>query len=242
MNMKEGKTILYRQTVIYLPTFFFGDNVRTEKLMGDAFYYKLQQAILEYLATRQDYYFIWKGLIEAEKCWNPIPQWIKDRGFDNIGVETHRPFTKFLLTADKVICDLPGTGMYEAVAAGVPTMALCWRGYEIRETAREVFGEILQDFATYDEAIEHIKNFLDNDPGLRQVNIRTPDGSMVSFLVEAMRAMAEDEEEEEISIKGLAKILFSPWLIPVILTVLVGLLLIPVDNILAKRRAKQYKG
>jgi len=234
----KDKIILHRQTVIYLPTFFFGNEGQYNDTYSDTWYYKLQRAILEYLATRQDYYFIWKGLIESDKCWNPIPQWIQDRGFDNIGVETYRPFTKFLLTADKVICDLASTGFYEAVAAGVPTMALCYRAHRIREGAREVFGEMLRDFTTYDEAVEHIKNFLDNDPGLREVNIRTPDGSMVSFLVEAARAMREDDEEEEISIKMLVKILFSPWLIPVLVTLLIGLFMMPIDSILVKRRAK----
>jgi len=233
----ENKAILHRQRVIYLPTFLVGNCRSLGPHYGDTWYYKLQQAILEYLATRQDYYFIWKGLVESDGSHNPIPQWIKDRGFDNIGIETHKPFQKFLMTADKVICDYPSTGFYEAAVAGVPAMALCYRAFSLRETAREVFGEMLQDFATYDEAVVHIKNFLDTNPGLLQINIIGPQAEFcIRLLVEEQRMGNGGHSVVEFSNKPL--LVFS--IIFVIITEVFYILpMIVIDGILARQRAKR---
>ncbi|MCX6666300.1 MAG: hypothetical protein NT038_09665, partial [Euryarchaeota archaeon] len=173
-----------KQRIIYLPTMFAGDTRMLERnFYPDTWYYKFTKTLIEYFSTQKKYTFVWKGLPISDAKYNPIPDFIKDNHFDNIEIATN-PFTEHLLNADRVICDYPSTGFYESIVAGVPTMSLYHRSFELRKTALDYFGDILKPYSNVQEAIEKIGNFLNSNPELYISDIETKDKNIVEILDE----------------------------------------------------------
>lgn len=160
--MKEKQITDDTSVVIYLPRFFKGDHLRLGSWMQytDTWYYDFQKALVDYFSTREDYAFIYKDLPPAHTICNPIPDYIMDKGYENIDVVTGS-FKKYLLTVDRMICDYPSTGFFESVVADVPTLVVYHKSLKLRETGLSKFGEILQPFSTKHDAVEKIKEFLD---------------------------------------------------------------------------------
>jgi hypothetical protein len=147
----------------------------------DNWYYKLQKALIEYFSTKTEYTFVWKGLPQSDVIYNPIPDFIKDNNFNNIDIATNL-FVEHLLSADRVICDYPSAGFYEAVIAGVPTMSLYHQAFKVRRSAVEYFRNLLTLYSTIPEAIKHIDEFLNSDPALYKTTIEMGDESLLHIL------------------------------------------------------------
>lgn len=189
---KDINEIKNKIKIIYLPTMFMADHRRIDGAhYPDTWYYKLQKSLIEYLATKKEYTFVWKGLLQSDAIYNPTPNFIKDNNFSNIEVATNR-FVEHLPSADRVICDYPSTGFYESVVAGVPTMSLYHKAFKVRETAVEYFGNLLQSYSDISEAIERIEEFLKSSPEVYTATIDTEDKSIVEILEEISSENTED--------------------------------------------------
>jgi hypothetical protein len=181
-RLRRKRKVNLRERIIYLPIFFHGDN---RGLDGgeypDIWYYRFQKSLIQFLSTRTESTFVWKGLPGADLLYNPIPNFIKDSGFANIEIATN-PFTEHLLSADRVICDCPSTGFYEAVVAGVPTMSLYYKTLTLRKSAVDYFGNLLKLFSDIPEAIKHVDEFLNSDPELYKMTIDMGDEKVIDIL------------------------------------------------------------
>lgn len=169
-------------TVIYIASLMSADNRGLDGgTYPDTFLYKLQKAIVEYLATNTPYSFIFKGLPQADLLYNPIPAFIRDSKFNNIQASA-KPFIHHLKYANKVICDVPSTGFYEAVVAGVPAMALYHTSWSHRQSAIAYFGNLVKPFSTIAEAIAHIDIFLNANPTKYITKLNTGNDSILDIL------------------------------------------------------------
>lgn len=181
LREKEGNRIKAGR-IIYLPTILVHDRHRLVSYSyPDTWYYKFQKSLIEYFSTRTEYTFVWKGLPQSDAIYNPIPDFIKDNNFANIEIATN-PFVEHLLSADRVICDLPATGFYESVIAGVPTMSLSHKALKVRKSAVDYFGNLLKPFSDIPEAIRHIDEFLNSDPELYRTTIDMGNESVLDIL------------------------------------------------------------
>lgn len=179
-DLREKK----KNRIIYLPTLMMGDTRRIDgSTYPDTWYYEFQKSVMEYFSTKSGYIFVWKGLPQSDAICNPIPDFIRDNNFGNIEVSTS-PFTEHLLPADRVICDYPSTGFYEAVVAGVPTIALYHRALLARKSALDYFGNLLRPFSNAEEAIKHIDEFLDSDSELYKMTLDVEDKRIIDILEE----------------------------------------------------------
>jgi hypothetical protein len=168
---KRKTRVIPKNRAIYIPLFMIGDYIRMEGgSHTDTWYYQFQKSLIEYFSTREDYTFVWKGLPQGDKIYNPIPDFIRDNHFNNIEIATNA-FIDHLLTADRVICDCPSTGFYEAVIAGVPVMSLYHASLIMRQAAVEHFKDLLRLFNETSDAIKHIDDFLNSDD-LRQYQMK----------------------------------------------------------------------
>jgi len=183
---KKRETSIKKGRVIFLPTMLRGNYRRLDNHYPDNWYYKLQKALIEYFSTKKEYTFVWKGLPQSDGTYNPIPSFIKDNNFSNIEIATN-PFVEHLLAADKVICDYPSTGFYEAVIAGVPTMSLYHKAFRVRKSALECFGNLLKSYSDIPEAVTHIDEFLNGDPESYKKTIEMGNESVLHILEKADR-------------------------------------------------------
>jgi len=130
--------------------------------------------LLRYFATERDFYFIWKGLPQAELIRNPIPDVIKENGYDNIEFSSGQ-LLDYIVSADYSIVDYPSTPLYEVVASGLPALALCHESFRIRDSAKALFGDILVQFSTTEEAVGKIGKYLRSNPDRFIANIDVPE-------------------------------------------------------------------
>lgn len=184
-----------KQKVVYLPTLLVGDCCRMDgQYHSDIWYYNFQKSLIEYFSTKNTYDFIWKGLPISDWLYNPIPDIIKNRHFDNIEIATEK-FDNYLLMANKVICDFGSTGFFESVFAGVPTIALYYsKLYVPRNTALKYFGNLLQSYSNMEEAIEKIDLFLDSDPNLYKKDIDTNYMSVIDILEDFKNRVSDNKK------------------------------------------------
>lgn len=173
-----------KNRIIYLPTMFEWDCRRMESHhYSDTWYYKFQKTLLQYFSQKKDYMFVWKGLPSSDAIYNPIPDYIKDKKFNNIEIAVN-PFIQHLSTADRVICDYPCTGFYESIVADVPTVSVYPRYFRLRESALKHFSHSLKPFSKISEAIDKIDDFLSSDPETYKSTIEMDDKSIVKILEE----------------------------------------------------------
>lgn len=147
----------------------------------DVFLYKLEKAIVEYMSTRTDYSFVFKGLPDTDLLYNPIPDFIADSKFSNIQYSA-KPFMHHLKHTDRVICDVPSTGFYESVVAGVSTLALYHTSWVCRQSALDYFGQLVKPFSTITEAIALIDTFLNTNSDKYIMKLGTSDNSILDIL------------------------------------------------------------
>jgi hypothetical protein len=186
-SLREKRKSVKKNRIIYLPSIFMGERSRFDCAhYPDTWYYKLQQALIEYFSTIKEYTFVWKGLPTSDVTYNPIPNFIKDSNYQNIEIAT-TPFPRHLLTADRVICDYPSTGFYESVLAGISTISLYHRALKVRQSAIDYFGKLLSPFSDVPEAIGCIDEFLAGDPEQYKTTIDTEGEGILGILEEISR-------------------------------------------------------
>jgi len=182
---KTGKfnNLNKKNEIIYLPTFLTWDALRIDANIhiSPTKYYKFQKTLLEYFSEKKDYTFIWKGLLQSESIYNPIPDLIIDKNITNVRVETE-PFKKYLPYANKVIFDYPSTGMYESIIAGVPTMCLCTDKLNVRKTGIELFKNVIKFYHNVDEAIGYIDEFVSTDSEKYTAHLETSDKNLIDII------------------------------------------------------------
>ncbi|OGN90485.1 MAG: hypothetical protein A2Z70_01060 [Chloroflexi bacterium RBG_13_48_17] len=179
---KKGTGAIRKNKVIYVPLFIQWDARRMEgDPSTDTWYYNFQKSLIEYFSTRDDFTFVWKGLPQSDKVYNPIPDFIRDNNFSNVEVATN-PFIEHLLTAGRVICDSPSTAFYESIIAGVPVMSLYHKSSIVRPGAVEYFGNLLKQYFDIPKAIKHIDDFLNSDPERFKMRINMEEGSLFDIL------------------------------------------------------------
>lgn len=185
LREKRRSNTIRKNRIIYLTALMMWD---TRKMDGvdypDTWYYQFQKSLIEYFSTRREYTFVWKGLPQSERVYNPIPNFIMDNNFSNIEIAINS-FTDHLLSADRVICDYPSTAFYESVLAGVPTISLYHKALIVRKSAVDHFGNLLKPFSNAPEAIKHIDEFLNSKPELYKTTIEMEDNSILDILEQA---------------------------------------------------------
>lgn len=182
-SKKKTKKYHRKNKIVYLPTVFRGDFYHLDFYRdSDAEYYKFQKELIEYFASKKEFFFLWKGLTQADAVYNPIPDFIRDGKYSNIGVSTVL-FQWLLGETDRVIIDHPSTGFYEALLAGIPTLALCHDLSSPRESALKAFDKNIRRFSGARDAIEKIEDFLAADPDKYVSEIPISKDSMFETLV-----------------------------------------------------------
>ena len=181
LREKRGNRIK-KGRIVYLSALLLWDRRRIESgAYPDTWYYRFQKSIVEYLSTKTEYTFVWKGIPAADVIYNPIPLFIADNRYGNIEVATNA-FVEHLPHVDRVICDHPSTGFYESIVAGVPTMSLYHEALNVRVSALAYFGRMLKPFSDISEAIKHIDEFLDSDPESYKTTVEMGDESVIAIL------------------------------------------------------------
>lgn len=179
---KRSASKINRGRIIYLPNQWIDDRRRLASYWPPSiWYYRFQKSLIEHFSTRPEYVFVWKGLPQSEVAYEPIPDFITDSNFTNIEISA-KPFIQHLLSADRVICDIPSTGFYESVVAGVPVMSLYHSTFDVRESAVDYFGNLLKSFSDIPEVINHIDEFLNSNPELYKTTIDMGDEKVIDIL------------------------------------------------------------
>ena len=163
-SRKRKKGSCTKETIFYVPTFI---NFYASRFNGSEYtpgwYNRLQLRMVEYFATKTEFDFIWKGLSSADDMVNPIPQYIRDKGYTNIGCSDRR-FVHHLAKADRVITDFGSSAFCEALTAGLPTICISHTSVKVRHAMRQKLGKSLQDFTDVQEALAILDEFLQGDP------------------------------------------------------------------------------
>jgi len=174
-----------QESVVYVPKICTWDKRYFNfPYYSPTWHYKLQKAVIELFADRNDYFFIFKSASFADHIKNPISSYINDKEFSNISVSSSR-LIDHLKQADRVIIDFPSTPMYEAAAAEVPMLVLRQRPYKSRDTdVLNLFNNSLSEFTDIDDAIASITKFLNDDPKKYVVKLPEVNSDMEGVLEE----------------------------------------------------------
>lgn len=153
-----------QKIVLYLPTIsMIHVNRFADVWYGSPRYFEYQLDLLKYFSSEKDFFFIYKDFPSGPML-NIFKRVIKDYICSNVIYANDRLY-KYLPRVDYVIVDLPSTPIYEAVLASVPAFCLYHKSIQVRDSAKEFFGKIFQEFTTSAEAIATIRLFLNGDPG-----------------------------------------------------------------------------
>lgn len=153
-----------RPVLVYVPMMFgWDDTLWNEALCPDTWYFRWQVDLARYLAKRTDYDIVWKAFPQSGSTPDPMPAVLNSTGVDHIRYQTE-PFIHWIPRADRVLIDFPSTAAYEAAVAGLPVLslyapALC----RLRPHARESFGASLRPFASAEEGLRIVEEFLASD-------------------------------------------------------------------------------
>jgi hypothetical protein len=150
--------------VCYLPTVFLGDNTF---MIGcgieDSWYFRWQLRLLEVMAQHDHLSFIWKSLPDSSHGAVGALEALVAR-VANVRFET-RPFRELAPTVGCLLTDFASTGLYEALALGVPSLALSFSDFEdIRPRAQAMLGPVLRPCAGMEDAEQAVREFLDRTP------------------------------------------------------------------------------
>ena len=184
-----------KPVVLYIPAFLNGDFLRLDAFYyTSCWYFEHQMKLLECFAREQDFYFVWKGLPQSEKINNPIPDVIKENGYDNIEFSSKK-LDSCIMKAAYAILDYPSSALYEVAASGLPALALYHESFRIRNSAKALFGDILEQFSTTEEAIDKICEFLRSNPNGFVVNIDVPEDKGFEVIGRHVRTVTPPVQE-----------------------------------------------
>ena len=145
--------------VCYVPGVLMGDTaVRPSIYFDDSWYHRWHLGLLDWMRSRPDVRFIWKGLPSGDHVDDPIVDAID--AVRNVDYVT-QPLPWLLGQVSRVVTDFPSTPAYEALRAGLPTIVLWFpRFAELRPTARVEFGETVRESADEAAALDHLSKWL----------------------------------------------------------------------------------
>jgi len=127
-------------------------------------YFEWHSSLIDYFSSRNDFIFIWKSLVQRYGRGDTISRILKDRPQENI-IYSRAYIQEWLLSADRVICDIPSTAFFECVFAGLPVLGLYRpQDQELREAARRGYGSSLRPYSNVKEGIKAVEDFLNSDP------------------------------------------------------------------------------
>lgn len=171
-----------KDLVIFMPTkLFFGFNQFNSYWYPLTWYFEFQKAVVDCLAERKDFRFIYKYAAGQEWLENSVLPYIKKKSISNIVIEN-----RFLLDcisgAGRVIMDCPATALYEVSACGIPVLSLYDTSLKVRDSAVKLFGNSLRRFSDFSEATAIINEFLDSDPEAFRPDVGFTPASAVEIL------------------------------------------------------------
>ena len=148
-----------KPTLIYLVTALASDaRYLNNAWYPDAWYFGLQAAIVEALATHPRFNVVVKLFPASEHDASPLADHIRRLARPHIMV-SRAPFSDWIGIADRVVADMASTGLYEALVAGCPAMGLLWTNHPARPTALAVLGDALQPFSSQSDAAALVDRF-----------------------------------------------------------------------------------
>jgi hypothetical protein len=125
----------------------------------DGWYYRLCREIVDVLARHPEIHSVVKPFPGDGLIRNPIDLYVRDLGLDHV-VSSRAPLQAWIPWADRIVFDLPSTGLFETAAAGVPYLGLLWRHHRHRPGAVEQLGDAAVDFTEPDEAARAVEAFV----------------------------------------------------------------------------------
>jgi hypothetical protein len=149
-----------RPTVVYALTSTAGDaRYLNSAFYADGWYYHLCREIVDVLARHPEVFSIVKLFPGDGNVRNPIDLYVDDLGLDHL-VSSRVPLRTWIPWADRIVFDLPSTGMYEAAAAGTPYLALLYSGHRHRPEAVDLLGPAAVQFTEPAEAAHAVDAFV----------------------------------------------------------------------------------
>lgn len=156
-------------------------NFNNQAYWDSVWYFAFLGRLLAYFAQREDKLFIFKYRFGSRLMSRAVIPYIVSQDYTNIILES-RPLVDCFHLAQRVILDYPSSGLFESVAAGMPTLALYKRTFITWPEAVKFFGCSLRPFDDAREAEEEINRFLDDDPSNYVRRLPLSDDSIVEVL------------------------------------------------------------
>lgn len=146
-------------------------------------YLEWHKALIDYMATRQDFNFVWKGMfLTGQGNFDIIQTLINEKNINNVKFVSDK-LMPWLNVVDRVVCDIPSTAFYEAMCANKPVMTFCRsREAVTRINAKSSLRSSLQAYSTISEGIECVKRFLNDEPEKYIVQTNTENDDIGTIL------------------------------------------------------------
>ena len=194
IRIKKGrKTCNNRSVVLFIPRKLFAVRSRFNTMTYQMTWcYELRKAIINLFGKRDDYDFIYKTLPSQQWEEDSILAYVKDCGFTNVSV-AFKETGKYLTMVDRVITEFPYSSLFEAVAADLPVMSLCYGTAPIMKPMKELFHKSFQRITTIDDAIQKINHFLDEESDSYKVNLTLTETDSINQLLKTKRKQKKNQ-------------------------------------------------
>lgn len=149
-----------RPIVVYALTATAGDaRYLNSAFFADGWYYRLCREIVDVLARHPEVFSVVKLFPGDGNLRHPIDLYVDDLGLDHV-VSSRASLRAWIPWADRIVFDLPSTGLYEAATAGVPYLALLYAGHPHRPAAVEALGAAAVRFTEPEDAARAVDAFV----------------------------------------------------------------------------------
>jgi hypothetical protein len=150
-----------RPSVVYALTATAGDaRYLNSAFYADAWYHRLCREIVDVLARHPEVFSVVKLFPGDGNVRNPVDLYVDDLGLDHL-VSSRAPLRSWIPWADRIVFDLPSTGLYEAATAGTPYLALLYTGHRHRPEAVDLLGPAAVHFTEPAEAARAVEAFVE---------------------------------------------------------------------------------
>lgn len=170
-----------RPLVIFVPK---KQDVRLQKYNAGSvlltWYYDFLKRIINYMANRDDFHFIFKYPVSSGWYHGSIIKYINSLKPGNISLSSEKMY-KYFAKAERLIQDNASTPMFEACAAGLSVLAMYRKPLTPSAIAEKEFSDILKPYNDSEDAISHIEGFLDTPPEkyMKKIGFRNDDLSVI---------------------------------------------------------------
>lgn len=164
LNTLVVNNIANNTLIVYVPMRgFWGFRCLNNMRYPLTWYFKLEQALVDLLGQNKKAKVIFK--IGSGQSWaeESIIQYIKNSGYKNIEIRRD-DFIAYINSGAKILTDYPSSALFEAAAAKLPVMSLCYSKLPLWPEAKQTFGNSIQLFSSFDEAVEKSKAFIMSMP------------------------------------------------------------------------------